>query len=84
MDVAEEKERGGTGEFYFPALDEAIAVYLRRAGMTQEEFAGEVMGMAPNTFSWKRRGVREFTLSEATRLADALGMPLASPVGEAA
>lgn len=72
----EEKNRGGTGDYYYPALDEAVAVYLRRHGMTQEEFARDVMGMATNTFSWKRRGVREFTLSEATVLADAVGMTM--------
>ena len=80
----EEKDRGGTGEHYYPALDEAVAVYLRHHGMTQEEFARDVMGMATNTFSWKRRGVREFTLTEAAILADALGLPLPDLIGKAA
>lgn len=80
----EEKDRGGTGEYYYPALDEAVAVYLRRHGMTQEEFARDVMGMATNTFSWKRRGVREFTLSEATVLADAVGKTMDELTAKAA
>lgn len=84
MQMIEEKDRAVTGEHYYPALDEALAVFLRREGMTQEEFARSVMGMAPNTFSWKRRGVREFTLSEATVLADALGMSLPALIGAAA
>lgn len=79
-----EKNRVGTGEHYYPALDDALALFLRREGMTQEEFARNVMGMAPNTFSWKRRGVREFTLGEATVLADALGMSLPALIGAAA
>lgn len=80
----EEKDRGGTGEHYYPALDEAVAVYLRRHGMTQEEFARDVMGMATNTFSWKRRGVREFTMSEVITLSDALGLSLTELIGIAA
>ena len=79
-----EKNRVDTGEHYYPALDDALALFLRREGMTQEEFARNVMGMSPNTFSWKRRGVREFTLSEATVLADALGMSLPALIGAAA
>lgn len=80
----EEKDRGGTGDHYYPALDEAVAVYLRRHGMTQEEFARDVMGMATNTFSWKRRGVREFTMSEVITLSDALGLSLTELIGIAA
>lgn len=67
---------GGTGEFYSPVLDEAVALYLHRQGMSQEEFARETMGTSSNTFSWKRRGIREFTVSELSRLADVLGMSM--------
>lgn len=84
MQMFDEKDRGGTGEYYHPALDEALAVFLRRNGMTQEEFARNVMGMAPNTFSWKRRGVREFSLSEAIAISDAIGAPLDDLISEAA
>ena len=84
MQMIEEKDRAVTGEHYYPALDEALAVFLHRNGMTQEEFARDVMGMAPNTFSWKRRGIREFSLSEAIAIADALGASLNELISEAA
>lgn len=69
-----------TGEFYFKALDEAIELYMRRNGMSQAELARE-MGMAENTFSWKRRGIHEFTLNEATRLCDMTGVSLDKATG---
>lgn len=56
----------------YPNLDAEIAAYLRREGITQAELA-ERMGMAENTFSWKRRGIREFSLGETARLADLMG-----------
>lgn len=61
----------------YPNLDAEIAAYLRREGMTQAELA-ERMGMSENTFSWKRRGSmgREFSLGEATKLADLMGKSL--------
>ena len=43
--------------------------------MTQAELADQ-MGMATNTFSWKRRGIREFTLTEAARLCKIIGYGL--------
>lgn len=64
---------------YYPVLDEAIAAYMRRSGLNQAEFA-QKMGMAPNTFSWKRRGVREFSLSEATKICDITGISLADAI----
>lgn len=57
---------------YFESIDDAITLYLRKTGKTQAQLAEE-MGMAENTFSWKRRGMREFTLSEACRLATIIG-----------
>ena len=62
---------------YFKALDDAIAQYLRDERMTQAELAAK-MGMAPNTFSWKRNGERnkEFKLSEAVCLCDIIGVAL--------
>ena len=53
----------------FRTIDEAVAAYLRRTGKTQAELAEEI-GMSENTLSWKRRGIREFKLSEVARLAD--------------
>lgn len=61
----------------FPNLDAEIAAYLRREGITQAELAKQI-GMAENTFSWKRRGSmgREFSLGETARLADLMGKSL--------
>lgn len=66
----------------FPKLDAAIAAYQRERGITQADLAKE-MGMAQNTFSWKRRGVgnSEFSLSEAARLADLMGASIDELVG---
>lgn len=60
---------------YFKSLDDEITLYLRRTGKTQAQLAEEV-GMAENTFSWKRRGVRdkEFSLDEVVRVAKTIGM----------
>lgn len=57
---------------YFPQIDEAIKVYLARSGRTQFDLAKE-MGISSNTFSWKRRGIREFTLSEVVKLGQIIG-----------
>lgn len=65
---------------YYEALDEAVTLHLKRNGMTQEELAAQ-MDMAPNTFSWKRRGIREFSLGEAARLADIVGVSLDEATG---
>lgn len=59
----------------FVKLDSAISEYMRENGMTQSEMA-EKLGMAENTLSWKRRGVREFSLGEAARVADLTGKSL--------
>lgn len=59
----------------FVKLDAAIAAYLREHDMTQAQLADK-LGMSENTLSWKRRGVREFTLGEAAEVADMLGRSL--------
>ena len=59
----------------FNGIDEAIAVYLRRSGKTQAELA-EKLGMSENTLSWKRRGIREFKLSEVVQIAEITGYSL--------
>lgn len=65
---------------YYEALDEAVTLHLKRNGLTQDALA-EQMGMAPNTFSWKRRGIREFSLGEAAKLADIVGFSLDEATG---
>ena len=66
----------------FRTIDEAVAAYLRRTGKTQAELAEE-LGMSENSLSWKRRGIREFKLSEVARLADICGFSLDDVLGEA-
>ena len=58
---------------YFESLDDAITLHLRKTGKTQAQLASE-MDMAENTFSWKRRGVREWSLTDACQLARICGM----------
>ena len=70
-----------TGPYYIPAIDDAVAVYLNQHGMSQENFAKTVMGMSANSFRWKRRGEREFTISEASKLASVLGISLDRALG---
>lgn len=60
---------------YFSVIDEAVLIYLKRNRMTQAALATE-MEMSENTFSWKRRGVRDWSMSEAVRLYRILGIPL--------
>lgn len=64
-----------TSEFYSPFIDKEIAGYLRTQGITQAELASQ-LGMTENTFSWKRRGIREFKWSEVCTLADLIGFSL--------
>lgn len=66
----------------FGTIDEAVAAYLRRTGKTQAELAEEI-GMSENSLSWKRRGIREFKLSEVARLADICGFSLDDVLCEA-
>lgn len=68
---------GREGAVYYPKLDAAIAAYQRANGLTQADMAVRV-GMSENTFSWKRRGVKEFSLSEAVCLCDLIGESLDS------
>ena len=57
---------------YYEELDDAVTLYRKKRGMTQEQLASE-MGMAPNTLMWKLRGERDFSLPEAKQLADMVG-----------
>lgn len=65
----------------FTTLDDAITLYLRRENTTQEALASR-LGMSTNSLSWKRRGIREFTLSEAAKLADIIGISLDTVLAE--
>ncbi|WP_139651788.1 helix-turn-helix domain-containing protein [Raoultibacter phocaeensis] len=62
-------------EMYYPNLDLALTVYMKRVGMTQSDLA-KAMPMSSNSFSWKRRGIRDWTLPEAVKIADMVGMSL--------
>lgn len=46
--------------------------YRAKAGLTQGEVAKKI-GIAPNSYSFKENGKREFTLSEAKAIADIFG-----------
>ncbi len=61
--------------YYYPRIDKEIVVYLHNYNIPQSKLAEE-MGMAENTFSWKRRGVRDFILTEAIKLCRILGIDL--------
>lgn len=65
---------------YYEALDDAVTLFRKKNGMTQEQLATE-MGMAPNTLMWKLRGERDFTLPEAMKLAEMVGVTLDGMVG---
>lgn len=58
---------------YYPLLDDAITLHLRKTGKTQATLAKE-LGMSENSLSWKRRGTREFTLGEAAKVAKITGL----------
>ena len=60
---------------YYPNLDLALTVHMKRVGMTQSDLA-KAMPMSSNSFSWKRRGIRDWTLPEAVKIADMVGMSL--------
>ena len=65
---------------YYEALDDAVTLYRKKNGMTQEDLAKE-MNMAPNTLMWKLRGERDFSLPEAMKLADMVGVTLDGMTG---
>ncbi len=60
---------------YFPAVDEAFAVYQLRTGKTLEDIAKQ-LHMAYNTFTAKRRGEGEFTFTEILHVCNLLGLTL--------
>lgn len=62
-------------KYHHQALDDEITLYLKRHSMTQSDLA-KMMGMTENTFSWKRRGIRDFSLTEAIALCNILNIEL--------
>lgn len=64
---------------FYPAIDAAIAAHLRRSGKTQAEFADE-LGMSDVTLSWKRRGIREWSMAEAAKVCDICGISMDAAV----
>ena len=60
---------------YYPNIDYAVTVFMRKNGVTQRQLA-EQMLMCDNSFSWKRRGLRDWSLPEAVKLSNILGLSL--------
>lgn len=56
-------------------LDAHIAGYLRSNGIKQSDLANEI-GISEVSLSYKRRGIRQFTLAEVCKLADLIGVDL--------
>lgn len=65
---------------YYQPLDDAITLYLKHNRMTQAQFASEI-GIAENTLSWKRRGIKDWNLSEVVKACDIVGITLDAAVG---
>ncbi|BAN77171.1 hypothetical protein [Adlercreutzia equolifaciens] len=72
---------GETGEFYSPVIDESVLAYTAVHRINLDDFARDVMGMSPGTFSAKRRGLREFSLGEIAKLARITGFSIDEAVG---
>lgn len=72
---------GETGEFYRPVIDDAVLAYTAVHRINLNDFARDVMGMTPGTFSAKRRGMRDFSLGEIAKLARITGFSLDDAVG---
>lgn len=62
-------------------IDSRIAVYLRRANLTQEELAQRV-SLSGVQFGRKRRGEYDWRLSELVALAEIMGMSTAELLTE--
>lgn len=65
--------QGGTS--IYSMLDREISSYLSKNSMTQAQIAKSI-GISEAAFSCKRRGIREWSLSEAVALADILEIRL--------
>lgn len=67
---------------YFPAIDEAFAVYQLRTGKTLEDIA-RCLHMTYNTFTAKRKGEGEFTFTEILHVCNLLGLTLEAAARDA-
>ena len=60
---------------YVESIDNAITVFLRRTNSTQGQLAKD-LGMVDETLSAKRKGVRDFKVSELVSLSQIIGVSL--------
>lgn len=57
------------------SIDNAITLFLRRSGKTQDQLADE-MGVSTVTLMNKRKGLTDFKLSELVMLSKIVGLSL--------
>lgn len=62
-------------ESYIDSIDNAITLFLRRSGKTQDQLADE-MGVSTVTLMNKRKGLTDFKLSELVMLSKIVGLSL--------
>ena len=62
-------------ESYIESIDNAITLFLRRSGKTQDKLADE-MGISTVTLMNKRKGLTDFKLSELVMLSKIVGLSL--------
>lgn len=62
-------------ESYIESIDNAITLFLRRSGKTQDQLADE-MGVSTVTLMNKRKGLTDFKLSELVMLSKIVGLSL--------
>lgn len=60
----------------YQTMSDAVAVAIRRRGISQERFAKEVLDMSEQTLRSRMNGFTEWTLGEAEVLANEVGWPL--------
>ena len=60
-------------ESYIESIDNAITLFLRRSGKTQDQLAEE-MGFSTVTLMNKRKGLTDFKLSELVMLSKIVGL----------
>lgn len=65
---------------YVESIDNAITVFLRRTNSTQKQLAKD-LDIRDETLSAKRKGVRDFKVSELVRLSQIMGMSLDEMTG---
>lgn len=62
-------------ESYIESIDNAITLFLRRSGKTQDQLADE-MGVSTVTLMNKRKGLTDFKLSELVMLSKIVELSL--------